>query len=470
MRFRFTLATFAIATASTLVHCASESEAPSAADDAGGDVVPTPLDAGADSDADGDATADVADAAALDDFEIPDGSVDCNDPRCATAVVGSMGIKSTAAFCALLRDKTVQCWGTNQLDRLGYTVDGGGPLPRSPSPHRVPNLSNVTSLSIAGDNTCATDESGKVVCWGALDLVKSGLEGDGGTSTAKSALPTELALVPPASAVAVGGKGTACVMTKAGKITCWGKSSDEELARKTTTTPSPPTEIPIDRTDLTAWPGHGSMFATTKTGELFSWGASDCASPYNCKYMLGRDSSEAHDAVPTLVAGGSKVRGLASSAKHVCAVVGRIVECWGGNDLGQLGRGYVGTISELPGPTILAFAAAVDDADAGVPDRVDVPLQVVADTSRTCVVMGSGRIFCWGAIGSDRTKWGQPARVDGLSGPAVGLALAVTTSCALLRTGAVECWGGNIFGALGRGIDDITFTDPQPAPVVFPEE
>lgn len=470
MRFRFTHTAFVLAVASTLVHCASETDAPGAPDD-GGSSDAAELDASVDGDADADAAAD-ADAeldAAEEEFEIPDGAVDCNDPHCVTAITGGFGIKSAAAYCALLRDKTVQCWGTNQLNRLGYAVDGGA-IPYSPSPHRVPSLSDVTSLSVAGDNACVTDGSGKVTCWGAADLVKAGLDPDGGVLPTTSAFPTELDLVPAASTVAVGAKGTACIRTEAGTITCWGKSDTAQLAKKTDVALSPPTAIPIDRTDLTPWPGQGWMFAATSAGELFSWGASDCASPNRCKYLLGRDSSEALDPRPTLVAGVSKMRGLASSAKHVCAIVGRSVECWGGNDLGQLGRGYVSALSELPGPTLLDFATALDDADAGVQGRVDVPLQIVADTSRTCVVMGSGRIFCWGAIGTDRTTWGHPTKVEGLTGPVVGLALATTSSCALLRSGVVECWGGNIFGALGRGISDITFNDPVPAPVEFPEE
>lgn len=456
-----------LATMFTLVHCASQDDDDAAPEaDGGGNADATATDAGADADADGGAT----DASTDDEFDVPDGAVVCDAAPCAVAVAGGFGTKSAATFCALLDDGTLQCWGTNQQLRLGYTVDGGGPIAMSSSPHRVPTLSGVTSVSIAGDNGCATDAAGKVSCWGVAAIVNSGRDPDAGAPFTAAVLPTPLDLVPTASSVALGGMGTACVTTKAGTISCWGKSDRAELARKTTAPLSPPSEIPIGgHTDLSAWPGHSWMFATTTSGEVFSWGAGVCSNG-RCDYMLGRDSSEDIDPVPTLVPSLANVRAIASSVEHVCAIAGRYVECWGDNSQGKLGRGYVSALSEFPGKTTLSLVTAADDADAGISDRGDVPLQLAADRAKTCAVMGSGRIYCWGPIGADRTQWGHPTRVEGLSGPAVAVALAVTTSCALLRSGVVECWGGNIFGALGRGNDDITFTDPLPAAVHFPDE
>jgi hypothetical protein len=52
----------------------------------------------------------------------------------------------------------------------------------------------------------------------------------------------------------------------------------------------------------------------------------------------------------------------------------------------------------------------------------------------------------------------------------VAVGVGRLTTCALLRTGAVECWGSNQFGALGRGVDDEALFDATPAPVVFSDE
>jgi len=86
--------------------------------------------------------------------------------------------------------------------------------------------------------------------------------------------------------------------------------------------------------------------------------------------------------------------------------------------------------------------------------------------------MSSGRVYGWGPGPNNTTRpryeWGRPARLDAPSGPVVAIATTSDTFCALLRTGAVECWGNNFLGTLGRGIDDTVFTDPKPAQVVFP--
>jgi alpha-tubulin suppressor-like RCC1 family protein len=367
-----------------------------------------------------------------------------------------------------MSDKTVQCWGTNQSSKAGFAEDFFIAAPR-----RVPGLTDIRSVSVGGDNGCAVDEAGKVYCWGEPELVNAGRDPDGGVPFDVPVLPTLMDLVPPAESVSVTRSGTACVTTKAGTLSCWGKNSSFELARATNEPVAPPSEIPLGgRTDVVTSAGNRWMFATTKSGELFSWGAYRCADG-QCTFMLGRESSEDVDPLPTLVPGLSKVRSITTAGMHACAVAGRYVTCWGDNSSGQLGRGTMDSISELPGNTKLAAVTAADDADAGLSPRVDVPLQVAVDFRQTCATMGSGRVYCWGGgdDGSDVTEWGTPTRVDGFSGPAVAVAGVFFSYCALLRTGAVECWGSNVFGSLGRNFDTVIGPDNQPpAPVVFSNE
>jgi alpha-tubulin suppressor-like RCC1 family protein len=472
MRSALTLSAVVIATATTLVHCASHDERLGAVEDAGWSE-------DAASEAEADAGADALDAATEDEFEIPDGSVTCEASPCAVALSGSFGNSSLASFCALLDDKTVQCWGSNLQMRLGYETDGGafgGAFPMSSAPHRVSNLSGVTSVSVGGDNACARKEDGSILCWGLSELVGAGMSPDAGPPPASGALPTRMDLVPLAKDVAVG-TGTACVTSATGGLSCWGKNGSFQLARRTSEPLAGPSEIPVGgRAVARPAPGDGSMFAVTTSGELLSWGGASCAPPFTCAFMLGRDTSEDPDPVPALVPNLSKVRAVAAASQHACTIAGRYVECWGANERGQLGRGTPGDVSELPAPTMLSLVIDAEDADAGLPHRADIPLQIAGDETRTCAVMGSGRVYCWGddvsftGMGGSpqpQSEWGRPIRVDGLSGPAVALSLTVTTSCALLRSGVVECWGGNLLGSLGRGIDDIEFADLQPAPVNF---
>ena len=125
---------------------------------------------------------------------------------------------------------------------------------------------------------------------------------------------------------------------------------------------------------------------------------------------------------------------------------------------------------------MLGDVVADDKEGAGVPASGDVPIHVSASEFTTCAVMASGRVYCWGLLG--RNSWsfddpntlGVPMRVSGLSGPAVAVTSSLATTCALLRSGVVECWGSNLMGLLGRGteegIDDL-ITLKDPAPVVF---
>ncbi len=465
MRSTLILGVVAMATATTLLHCASSNESPGPDNEPRSDSAPPP-------DASVDVDADASDATIEDEFEIPDGAVVCEVSPCATALSAWRTPNTLGRFCAVLEDKSVHCWGSNVNNVLGYETDGAG-TPMSSSPHPIPSLTGVTNMSLGGDNGCARVEDGSVYCWGDPALVSAGTDRDGGPPLAGPVLPTRQDLVPPSASVVVG-SGTACVTLEDGGVSCWGRNDNLQLAQRTADPFGPPTPIPSGGRPISfVWPGGGLdgwNFASATSGELLSWGPSRCAN--SCSYILGRDTSENPDPIPGIVPDLVHVRGMASGVQHVCAIVGREVLCWGDNSRGQLGRGWTADRSEFPGPTTLSAVVAADDVDAGVPPRIDVPLQVVTDTNwSTYVVMGSGRVYGWGPGPTRSTKpmyeWGRPARIDAPSGPVVALAATNDAFCALLRTGAVECWGRNSLGTLGRGID-TQFTDPKPATVVFP--
>lgn len=471
MRAKLILSVVSIATGLTLLHCSSQEFLGASEDeDAGHDSSTNETDADAAADVADVTDGGITDASTDDEYEVPDGAVVCDGSPCAIAITGGSGTVTAGTVCALMSDKTVQCWGTNQSNKAGF--DGALFIP---APRRVPGLTNITSVSIGGDNGCATDEDGKVYCWGEPALINAGRDPDAGDPFTTPVGPTLMELVPPAASVSLSRSGTACVTTKTGTLSCWGMNSSFELARPTNEPVAPPSEIPLGgRTNLLTSAGNRWMFAVTKAGEMLSWGAYRCTAPATeCSFMFGRESSEDYDPIPTLVPRLANVRSIATGSVHACAVAGRDVECWGDNSKGQLGRGTMDTISELPGKTMLPLVTAADDVDAGLPSRVDVPLQVNVDIRKTCAVMGSGRIYCWGFAddNTDVTLQGTPMRVDGASGTAVAAVGALFSYCALLRTGAVECWGTNFFGSLGRDFPGISGpANEPPMPVTFSNE
>jgi len=71
--------------------------------------------------------------------------------------------------------------------------------------------------------------------------------------------------------------------------------------------------------------------------------------------------------------------------------------------------------------------------------------------------VADGSVRRWGSNGDgqlgDGTKMNadSPLAVQGLSGAVKELSGNVTSACALLSTGGIECWGLNNVGQLGNG-------------------
>ncbi|MBN9162704.1 MAG: hypothetical protein BGO98_14775 [Myxococcales bacterium 68-20] len=445
MRSKLIVVAGVLASASALVHCSSSETPDAPSEDAS--VRPDVVVADA-----GDASP-ITDAAMEDEFEIPDGAIVCDATPCALAIGSGYTSASLGGFCALLDDGTVQCWGHGPVRRLGYDIDASSLLEQfSSAPRRVEGLSGATSIGVGGDNGCAVVSDGGTYCWGNAALVNAGVDPDASAPIVAPALATRQDLVPPASAVAVG-MNTACVTDDAGAMRCWGHNGSGQLGRPPAAS-APPAEVAIEQPVAIAAPADGRTFAITEGGEIFSWGADSTGRARD--FLLGRDTSEDPDPVPHVFTGVSGVRAVSSGTNHSCAIIGRRVECWGGSTLGDLGRGATGVFPSPPAPTILEAVAPGE-----------IPLHLSVDYARSCVVMGSGSVYCWQSRDSVDAGAGEPWRVEGLSGPAVAVTSVQRTTCALLRSGVVECWGANITGALGRGIEDHFFVDPNPGRVLF---
>jgi alpha-tubulin suppressor-like RCC1 family protein/tRNA A-37 threonylcarbamoyl transferase component Bud32 len=113
--------------------------------------------------------------------------------------------------------------------------------------------------------------------------------------------------------------------------------------------------------------------------------------------------------------------------------------------------------------TAAAVAAVAPKAAPAPPMRVSL----AAGGAHTCLVMASGKAFCWG--GNDRGQLGSGGTSRLASPGAVAselrfasIASGLSHSCALTRSGAAWCWGQNDRGQLGDG---TTTARPTPVPV-----
>ena len=89
-----------------------------------------------------------------------------------------------------------------------------------------------------------------------------------------------------------------------------------------------------------------------------------------------------------------------------------------------------------------------------------------------CALLDDGSVSCWGDDTAGQTGAAPagavasspaPVHVD-LAGSAVAMTTGGRHNCALLESGAVQCWGSNERGQLGIAPDH----DPHPAPLTIP--
>jgi alpha-tubulin suppressor-like RCC1 family protein len=405
------------------------------------------------------------------EFEVPDASVQCEVTPCAKSISGV-----NDGFCVLLDDGHIACWGANDGARLGQDPE----VFSIPTPSGIPGLSEVRQVEVAQANSCARVPDGSIYCWGESDLIYAGQTPpeDGDLPWGQFPTPMLEDAVPPGESITIG-SGFACVKTSDGSMNCWGANSRLELGRGPTDIdfPAPPAKASLVTDPIASVvAGDGRTFVITPDGHVLSWGTNRSGRGGNL--LLGRDTSEDPNGDPTLVPLLSRVRSISTGTTQSCAIEARHVDCWGANRSGQLGFGTFDSNDHLPARNLLDWVTDTEDADAGVDAASkghDVPVQVAVGRQHACAVLGSGRVYCWGNAGAGRllgtalkadAVHGTPTRIDGFGGPAVALAAGGSSMCALLRSGAVECWGANDRGQLGNGSVDVG-AHPTPSRVSF---
>ena len=146
-------------------------------------------------------------------------------------------------------------------------------------------------------------------------------------------------------------------------------------------------------------------------------------------------SAATHYVHPRPVSGLSGVAGIAAGQGHVCALAGGAVQCWGDDSAGQLGEGTT-TNQTAPNPI--------------VPALVDVTA-ITAGGASTCALLLSGLVDCWGSKHLPERSATAPARTGTRRRPWCGhdrhAALAPTSSPRVDgRRGCRRAGGGGVRG------------------------
>lgn len=333
--------------------------------------------------------------------------------------------------CALLEDREVRCWGNNTLGQLGDESRITANLPRKSI------LLNtiwpyIDAVAAGSNHTCVLLTNGAVACWGENAF---GTLGGGDNSESLN-----LVLVngmPEASTAIRGGDRYTCVITVSGGVYCWGKNEYGQIGDGTQ----------IDRFAPVAVQGLASgvqqlSTATDHTCALLEADGSIQCWGENGVGQLGTGTTE-RSLVPTAVAGlDVRVQAIDSAGSHTCALtVEGAVYCWGSNQYRQLGvRGIVSSTVPIP-----------------IPELQSEVTQIAIGPGHGCALTVAGAVICWGygnwqfAAAEAIEAEAHPQVISGLERGVRAIAAGGFSTCVILDTGAVKCWGENNGGQLGDG-------------------
>lgn len=277
----------------------------------------------------------------------------------------------------------VQCWG------LGAVVEPT--TPDAVIPVAVAGLSQVSALSVSGDNACAVMAGGAIQCWANDVYVVGGVAHTWAGKVYASG----------AKAVSVGDTA-ACALTTAGGLQCWGDNRLGLLGNGTQTGSTVPVQVMGLTAGATAVSvGTRSACAVTSSGGVQCWGSNDTGE-------LG-NATTTSSTTPVDVAGlSSGATAVAVGDGAACAVVSGGVQCWGAL------LGWAGLDASAP-------ATCTPVSSTGSPSGTKVPCSLA------------------------------PGAVTGLAA-VTAVSLGASSACVLTATGVVECWGDNSFGQLGDGL------------------
>ena len=251
--------------------------------------------------------------------------------------------------------------------------------------------------------------------------------------------------VPPKDVAA--GQDHACALRSDGSVWCWGGNEDGQLGNGTTDTGGPCTndggcEIPYI-------PHLPSPVIGLPASPAVAIGASDGGScavlSDGTLWCWGGVYGAAGKGTPSQIQGISNATAIAAKGAASCALIGDgTVRCWGSNVTGQLGDGI--TPTGLSAPTILTPVQVKGITNA---------IAVRSSGGTTCALLATGGVMCWGdniagQLGNgSTTSSNAPVAVSGISN-AIDLAVGGLTTCAVLADGTAACWGYNRDGELGN--------------------
>ncbi len=339
---------------------------------------------------------------------------------------------------------------------------------------------SIPQIVLKGDQSCVLSERGEIKCWGRNHYGQLGA----GNTEDRGDQPNEMGENLPAvdlgeKAISLAvGNFHACALLENRKIKCWGNNFYGQLGQgdKYHRGDEPDEmggNLPYvdlgNEKVLSLVAGSAYFCALLKSGRVKCWG-------HNQYGVLGLggtaprgdEPNEMGDNLPYVDLGKEKAIFLVAGGHHTCAILeNRKVKCWGNNDRGQLGLGDV----EIRGDEPDEMGEKLPYVDLG---KEKVTL-LAPGYDHTCALLESGRVKCWGGnlggtlgLGDKNHRGDQPnemgeklPNVDVGKGKVASLMAGSFRNCVLFESDQVKCWGANSLGQLGLGDKENRGDEPN---------
>ena len=264
------------------------------------------------------------------------------------------------------------CFGDNSQGQLGL---GATTASENPTLNLLTNSESIEfgGLDAGAQFTCGLKKDQSVWCFGLNNLGQIGLGNTTNTNVSTPSLVTGLTLSSGEKIIDLS-SGTAhtCALSSESVLKCWGSNSNGQLGINPALSSFESSPALVNLSLGTKEKATHVSAGDAHTCVVFDSGRVRCFGRNNAM-QLGGDSSGANvfdgvDLVLSLGTGGAVVR-IVSGAEHNCVLLNnQRVHCWGSDQSGELGNGPTDTFDQaLPGQVLNLTNAVALSASAHSP-------------------------------------------------------------------------------------------------------
>lgn len=358
------------------------------------------------------------------------------------ATVRDIAVSIPLAWQAYFTNQCPSELEPNQTCNIDYTIPAIFP-PGSLKAFRITATNSSNEIYFP----MTVQPVGGLSCWGWNVFGQLGSAQNVGSNTPNDA-PLALASLAGGVVAIGGGYGHTCALLSDNSVSCWGRNNAGQLGYSTNygtdnanITPAAVVGLGLDNVALAV--GYSHTCALSSAGNVYCWGANGAG-------QLGTSVAVTPSTyTPMQVQGLTNVTAIAAGGDHTCALTrAGGVKCWGSNVYGQLGNNN-GSGASTP--------IIVPQDVQGLTSEVD---SIVAGAFHTCALLRTGAVKCWGRnwfgqlgsttnSGSSGNPNPTPLDVQTLSSGVQGISAGFYFTCATMADGSAKCWGFNQNGQLG---------------------